>query len=98
MYNKFKEALLKATTKEHREEIMKIPDRPLTLEDVLIALVNEQKLGIRIDIATTDEITKIATLHFVYSYKDNILFKWQLGSPAHKQSDETLIALTNLLK
>jgi hypothetical protein len=89
MYQKFKEALLNTTTKEHREEIMDRAEimecgsdyyaRYINLEDVLMAL--DYKI----------------TVYYGHPIINKEV-QWQLGKPAHRQSDETLEAIYNLLK
>lgn len=137
-YNKFKKALLKSTTPEHREEIMdlkfgcrvrsgkgiyifvnkfdnssiflyendlvalntksfiidEILGRDLTIEDVLRALrsdyyINED--GYLYEIMSENEDGGI----YLEMVSPGIY--WQLGKPAHLQSEETLITLTKML-
>ncbi len=112
MYNKFKEALLKATTKEHREEIMKkqwtgtdldssVNDynihslRDITLEDVLRALINKKPME---KITNEEDIRYGEMADATDGYIYYILDLWQLGKPAHEQSNETLEAIYNLIK
>lgn len=145
MYQKFKEALLKATTKEHRDEIMELkfgcnilfnngiilgvdcrklegkicwetesleiftvirPDgnniyeverkriveilgRDITLEDVL--KVNFERVKKTYNVNTISECLE-------YEGVEEIVSTWQIGKPAHKQSNETLEAIYNLIK
>ena len=127
-YNKFKEALLKATTKEHREEIqssfeeignttenigdvvIQAPrptgiihsyEKDITLEDVVIAIKNKKiyedkdfRLGVYDD-GVDFEFWDYGPFERLLEHKN--LKLWQLGKPAHEQSNETLEAIYNLL-
>ena len=153
VYEQLKQTLLKATSKEHREEIMELKfgcevkaknpnlindvhiycgldlyrdgnyiamlydgacvsmclvdttkekhgieilGRPINLEDVLIALPDKYSHGVKC--YKPFGLTIGEQILFIDSKDGKTTAKWTLGQPAHLQSDETLIAITNLLK
>jgi len=74
-------------------EYKEIIGRDITLEDVLMAIKNKIKMWGDITIKVNGDIVEQTDYD---TYK--ILGTWQLGKPAHEQSDETLIQITKLLQ
>ncbi len=76
-----------------KKDEIEIIGRDITLDDIIIALNVCNKLGLNIDFVSSSNVMSV-----VYSYKYNKGFMWQLGKPLHQQSEQTQLAILELIK
>lgn len=94
-YQLFRETLLNATSEENRKILLQLSypetmvevEKSINLKDVLMALENKIRDYKRRKVVFNDS-----------NYFEIIRLLWILNKPAHLQSEETLLAIINLLK